>query len=986
MSLRRQFSLAGQLILLGLFLCTSVLFAGTATIRGIIKDAVTNEALIGANVFLDGTGLGSATDLDGFYIITNVPAGVYNLRVKYIGYQDEIVQITVKEDQTLNQNLSIKNVSVKGEAVEVTAQAEGQLEAINKQLTATSIVNVVSSARIQELPDANAAESVGRLPGVSIKRSGGEGNKVVIRGLSPKYNAVTVNGVKMSATGSGDRSTDMSMISPYLLQGIEVIKAITPDQEADVIGGMVKFKLKEAPSGIKFDAIAQNGYNGLQNSLGDYKYVFGASNRFFKNKFGVFAQLDLENRDRSADLLNVGYDIVNPSLGVRNRVDASNVNFQQVGRDKNRYGAALVMDYHFGDGSLVLSNFASKSATDVNQQKEVFSSSQNTHNYTISDNSNDLSLMNNALNFEYDFGKFRVDALLASSFSENESPLNLNYTFQEGAAFNSATGLENPFSIVDSAKNNLENTYIKTFNATNSFTKENQYTAALNMEMDLNLSRQISSKIKYGVKYRHQYKFNNVEKQSTEFQPYRYKMDSVRAHFPWMNNVDIGSSVIEKLPYQLFLNTAPESREFLGGQFDFRTVADFGLLRDLYNMLNTTPDNVRLGLDGAPLLWKQWPNSIRDDYEGTEDYSAAYLMSEFNIGNNWMILPGVRYERYRTSYTASRGDDARRVEEGYNYTDTTTTRLNDFLLPMLHIGYKATPWLNFRLAYTNTLSRPNFNRITPGWHLNSTSSHLTYNNFKLKPAESANYDFSVSVSENHLGFFNAVLFYKNIEKLVYNPGKLVIVDPADYDLPLNLGAETISTTINNKFDAEILGIELDWQTYFWYLPKPLNGVVFNINYTHMRSETKYPRNELREVIVGYDTTFVFGQERILPILETVNADSFYTGRVVNQPNDIINISLGYDLKGFSARMSMLYTDNILSGTNFYEELRSFTDTQVRWDLAIKQKLPVRGLQLYFNLNNFSKAIDRSLIAGNSNPSAEEHYDLTMDVGIRYRFK
>ncbi len=77
-------------------------------------------------------------------------------------------------------------MGIQGEVVVVTAQAAGQNEAINTQLSSQQIVSVVSAARIQELPDANAAESVGRLPGVSILRNGGEGSEVVIRGLQPR--------------------------------------------------------------------------------------------------------------------------------------------------------------------------------------------------------------------------------------------------------------------------------------------------------------------------------------------------------------------------------------------------------------------------------------------------------------------------------------------------------------------------------------------------------------------------------------------------------------------------------------------------------------------------------------------------------------------------------------------------------------------------------------------------------------------------------
>ncbi len=128
------------------------------------------------------------------------------------------------------------------------------------------IMNVVSAARIQELPDVNAAESVGRLPGVSLIRTGGEGSQVVIRGLSPQYNQITMDGVELSSNVNsqnsiisgdrnqgtaaasllGDRGMDLSMISSSMLGGIEVIKAITPDMDATVLGGVVNFDMRKA--------------------------------------------------------------------------------------------------------------------------------------------------------------------------------------------------------------------------------------------------------------------------------------------------------------------------------------------------------------------------------------------------------------------------------------------------------------------------------------------------------------------------------------------------------------------------------------------------------------------------------------------------------------------------------------------------------------------------------------------------------------------
>jgi hypothetical protein len=133
------------------------------------------------------TSLGASTDIDGRYTIRDVPPRSYTLRATYIGYREKEVAVEVKEGETIKQDFKLTAVGVEGEEVVVTAQAAGQKEAINRQLSSMPIVNIVSRARIQELPDANAAESVSRLPGVSLIRTGGEGSKVVIRGLSPQY-------------------------------------------------------------------------------------------------------------------------------------------------------------------------------------------------------------------------------------------------------------------------------------------------------------------------------------------------------------------------------------------------------------------------------------------------------------------------------------------------------------------------------------------------------------------------------------------------------------------------------------------------------------------------------------------------------------------------------------------------------------------------------------------------------------------------------
>ena len=164
-------------------------------------------------------------------------------------------------------NVELEYVAVETGEVTITAQAEGQIEAINKQLSSNTITNVVSSDRIQEIPDVNVAESVGRLPGISIVRSGGEGQKVTIRGLSPKYNVMMVNGVRMESTDRDDRSVDLNMIAPNILSGIEVTKALTADMDADAVGGTVNLIIGKAREGFYKNFSMQGGYASLANHL-----------------------------------------------------------------------------------------------------------------------------------------------------------------------------------------------------------------------------------------------------------------------------------------------------------------------------------------------------------------------------------------------------------------------------------------------------------------------------------------------------------------------------------------------------------------------------------------------------------------------------------------------------------------------------------------------------------------------------------------------
>ena len=282
------------IISLPLFLSSIILAQdGTGQIQGVVTDSTTGESLFGANVFLDGTSLGSATDAAGKYKIPGVPAGSYKILIRYIGYKTAEIAINVVGGKTLELNVAIPSEVVEGTPVVVTAQAMGQRSAINQQLTSNTIINVVSAEKIHQLPDDNAATALSRLPGVSLMN----GDQVVIRGVQAKLNQVLINGIELPSTDMNNRSTNLGFISSNLLSGIEVIKALTPDMDANTIGGVVNLRLREAPSGIHFDALTQGNYNSQDHVADNYKFWASISNRFLDDKLGVFLQANADRSD-----------------------------------------------------------------------------------------------------------------------------------------------------------------------------------------------------------------------------------------------------------------------------------------------------------------------------------------------------------------------------------------------------------------------------------------------------------------------------------------------------------------------------------------------------------------------------------------------------------------------------------------------------------------------------------------------------------------
>ena len=190
--------------------------------------------------------------------------------------------------------------------------------------------------------------------------------------------------------------------------------------------------------------------------------------------------------------------------------------------------------------------------------------------------------------------------------------------------------------------------------------------------------------------------------------------------------------------------------------------------------------------------------------------------------------------------------------------------------------------------------------------------------------------------------------------------------------PVSTGG-TVYRPLNNIYDATIKGIELDFQHSFWYLPAPFNNVVFGINYARIYSESTYPYYSLQLIPNSRPPKYTL-------------LDSSYTGRLIDQPNHVLNTYIGYDYEGFSTRVSFLYTDNSARyNGGVYPERDANTKEYFRIDFSARQKLPWYNMELALDVNNLNNQNTSWVQKSTGGFQGIQNYGLTANLGLRIRY-
>lgn len=250
--------------------------AQTGSIKGTIKDKISTEAVIGANVSIKGTAQGASTDIDGAFLIGKVAEGTYTLVVTTIGYKPlEIPDVKVEAGKVAVID-AFAEEDVKGlEAVVVTAKRETNtvVSLIKDIKIAEQVVVGISSEQISRTQDRDAAQVVKRIPGVSVI-----GDRfIMVRGLAERYNAVMLNDILTPSSEVDSRAFSFDAVPSGAINRIMIFKSPSPELPGDFSGGVVKIFTKEASDENFTELGISTGIRGATTFTSQSQYQGGST-------------------------------------------------------------------------------------------------------------------------------------------------------------------------------------------------------------------------------------------------------------------------------------------------------------------------------------------------------------------------------------------------------------------------------------------------------------------------------------------------------------------------------------------------------------------------------------------------------------------------------------------------------------------------------------------------------------------------------------
>ena len=737
----------------------TVFSQGSNSISGKVVDAETGESLPGAAVQVENSSIGTVTGLDGRFGLKNIRSGRVKLMVSYISYEMKTLELDFRNNPDIQLTVELDPVATELEEVAVTSEAEGQVKAMLDQKIAVNIKNIVSSEQIEQFPDMNAAEVLQRIPGITLQRDQGEGRFVQLRGTPPELTNFNINGEQIPSPEGDVRYVGLDVISADQIDFIEVTKVLTPDMDADGIGGTVNIITKTAKSEIPdIRASLAGGYNNLRQT-GNYQFQFAYGQRY--NKFGFNLNASQYVNNQGSDNMEFKYEkgtfYGSQDEGINNyHVQYREIQLRHYNITRARTGLSATLDYEFNPNSVIyLRAMYNRFSDDEVRRRVVYelddAVTEKSYLYggidrDIKDREKIQTI--NTINFggEHRISGISLDYEAAYALAREDQPNRVEVLFD-----NPGQAIFMKFDLTDRDWPRL--ILPRAVDSANAFDYPNyEFEELLLLNSQIN-DRNITSKLNFKIPYRimdHEgfLKFGGKT---------RWK-EKVR-------NIDADIYSAYFTTSRTYPGEGPEL-SFLDVTDDF---SENNLLNKGYE-INYIPSST--GMNDFFQYYKQFFildrtdtkfRSYGEDYTANESIYAAYGMFRHDI-NNLMLLGGVRFERTDIKYEGFRiiTNTAGRFEDIDTLTDSRT---HEFILPQFQARYRLGNNTNLRAAVTYTYSRPNFEDVLP--YRQEDRDEVKFGNPDLDFPRSMNIDLLAERFLPGCGHLSGGVFYKEIDDFIF---------------------------------------------------------------------------------------------------------------------------------------------------------------------------------------------------------------------------
>ena len=955
------------------FLLSFTHLAYAGDVSGKVTGSSSGDFLPGANVMLDGTNYGTSSDRFGNYKIGGVPEGDYTLKVTYVGYADFSDSVTVGSDDVMvDVSLDVDYVSMEG--VNVTGLSQGQAKALSQQKSAGNIKNVVSRDQMEKFPDQNVADVLQRLPGVALESDHGEGRYVQIRGAEASLNTTTINGVKVPSP-EDVRKISLDIIPSYSLGSVEVTKAITPDMDADAIGGHVNLITKNAfdYDGQFMEAKVAGGHRplyGKSGSMGAFTY----GNQFMDGNLGLIVSGSYEFNDMKTDNIelewNDKYETVSDVVDseedetyVVDETDGVIINDMQLKNyslSRERVGVTTSLDYKLANDSKLYLNFISNTYTDNENRNRLryrfdksvdeetpgsgysnVTSTAGTANLAriareLKSRSSISKINSFSLGGDHALGKLGLDWAFTKSYAEelrdpsvnaefivkdinmayeftdNNHPQITSFTDEDGAAFD-----QHDLSKYELDAIELEGNYIPNKKSPNgNLVSGEDQVIAFNMSMPLSIGGG-NGEVKLGAKLSR--KDKKSDKSGAEVWEWDGDDDLIMQGF----NMDI------------------EGEDYMDGNYVHTNGLDVKKIRDHMSKYL-----------GSYAILPMYEDAILETWDAIEDIAAFYGMADMKFGKV-NFIGGVRMESTSSTYNSWAGavedaeDNEGTIQESLAayFTAQKVTKEYTNVLPMAHVRYEVNDQALVRAAYTETIARADFAALVP--FIATDGDDAEAGNPELESAHSQNIDIMLEYYPAGLGVFSFGYFSKSIDNYIYTSTL--------QDVSIRGGSKVydeVSMPVNGE-NATLSGWEMNFVKNLDFLPGPLSNLSLYFNYTSTDSEADYGGNREKSTFPGQAPS---------------------TG----------NLSFAYETSKLTARFSQSIADQYLVEVGGDKDEDIYYDPANRLDLSLSYNLNNK-ITLFADMLNITNVPHVYFMGDASKPVEKEVYGSTIKIGTNYRF-